>query len=397
MRTLRPTIASNGSSSGVMVVTSPSRNSSRPQPSAPRAAAGAGLGTLAVMTQEQGERPVRVDALTTCVEQALGRLGLSEGHARQVAAVLVDAELRGYPDHGIWWFGELAGWYRSGALNPRPNITVVRETDAGLVLDGDAGCGAVAVQQAMDWCVARARARGIATAGVVRSGHFIAGAPYVTSAARAGCIAVATGNVTPLMPPPGGRTRTLGTNPLAFAAPTGGEFPLVFDMATSAIAGFKVRLAARAGRLLDPGLIADAQGRPTLEPNDFLAGGLLLPVGGHKGFGLALMVEVLAGVLTGANFGASASVTQGREGHFVLALDPELFGPRAEFLARMDELVRQVKTGDRADGVDELFVPGERGQRRAAELRRAGWVPLEPIAWRTLGEVCAELGVPLPA
>jgi LDH2 family malate/lactate/ureidoglycolate dehydrogenase len=340
---------------------------------------------------------VALDQLRTCLATLLERLDVSAPHAAQIADVLLDAELRGYPDHGVWFLGEVAGWYRSGALNPRPNIRVVHETELSLLLDGDGGCGAVAAQQAMDWCVERAHQRGMAMAGIQRSGHFIAGAPYVTSAARAGCLALAAANVTPLMPPPGGRRRTLGTNPFAFAAPTGGEFPLVFDMATSAIAGFKVRLAAREGRRLPPDLIANAQGEPTTDPQDFLNGGLLLPFGGHKGFGMALLVEVLAGVLTGASFGAEASVTHAREGHFFLALDPALFLPAAQFTQRMDELIRQVKSGERVAGTDELFIPGERGQRRAAELRRSGQVPLDTQGWRTLNELCSSLDVPLPS
>jgi LDH2 family malate/lactate/ureidoglycolate dehydrogenase len=339
---------------------------------------------------------VSLSALRTCLETALGRFAVSADHAQQIAEVVLDAELRGYPDHGVYFFGELVGWYRAGALNPRPTIRVVRESEAALLLDGDAGCGVVAANQAMQWCTQTARQRGLAWAGIQRSGHFVAAAPYPTSAARAGCIAIAAANVTPLMPPPGGRTRTLGTNPLCFAAPTGGAFPLVFDMATTGIAGFKARLAAREGQMLEPGLIADAAGRPSIDPRDFVGGGLLLPVGGHKGFGLALLVEVLAGVLTGANFGRDAGVTDGKEGHFFLALDPEQFMSAAEFRSRIDDLLAHIKASERVEGVEEVFVPGERGQRRAAALRRADEVPIDPLGWQTLEQVCASIDVPVP-
>jgi LDH2 family malate/lactate/ureidoglycolate dehydrogenase len=343
------------------------------------------------------DHTVDLGRLRTCLEQALIHLEVPQDHAVQIADVLLDAELRGYDDHGVFFLGDLAGWYRAGALNPAPEIRVVHESDSALLLDGDRGCAVAASYRAMAWCVERAKSRGMASAGIRNSGHFIAAAPYPTAAAREGCIALAAANVTPLMPPPGGRTRTLGTNPLCFAAPTGGRHPLVFDMATSAIAGFKVRMAARQGRTLDEGLITDALGRPTTEPSDFEAGGLLLPVGGHKGFGLALMVEILAGVLTGARFGKDAGITHGKEGHLFLALDPALFMPLDEFTRRMDELIRHVKSGDRLEGVEEIVVPGERGQRRAAELTRSGRVPLNPIAWSTLADVCSPLGVPLPA
>jgi LDH2 family malate/lactate/ureidoglycolate dehydrogenase len=339
---------------------------------------------------------VALDPLQACIAAVLVRLDVAEDEADQIADVLVDAELRGYPDHGVWFLGEVAGWLRSRALNPRPNVQVVRETDLSLLLDGDGGCGVVPSYRAMDWCVQRAKQRGMAMAAIQRSGHFIAAAPFVTRAAEAGCIGIAAANVSPLMAPPGGRTRTLGTNPFAFAAPSGGEFPIVFDMATTATAGFKVRLAARAGRQLEPGLIADAEGQPSQDPRDFLNGGLLLPVGGHKGFGLGLMVEILAGVLSGASFGAAAGVTNGREGHFFLAVDPEGFMPVAAFTERMRELIGQVKSGARAEGIDELFVPGERGQRRATNLRRTGQVPVDDQGWTTLQEVCSSLNVDPP-
>src|SRR6266508_1674430 len=228
------------------------------------------------------ERAVDLAKLRTCLEQALVGLKVPESHAGPIAEVLLDAELRGYDDHGVYFLGELANWFRSGALNPAPNIRVLQETDAALTLDGDKGCGVVASFKAMRWCVERARSRGMASAGLRNSGHFVAAAPYPTEAARAGCIALVAANVTPLMPPPGGRSRKLGTNPLCFTAPTGGQFPVVFDMATSGIAGFKARVAALEGRSVPEGLIADAMGRPTTDPGEFTKGGLLLPVGGHK-------------------------------------------------------------------------------------------------------------------
>jgi len=342
-------------------------------------------------------REVDIDRLRASMEGVLAAVGMPHDDAVHTADVLLDAELRGYDDHGVFFLGELHKWFKAGALNPAPNVAVVRETDAALLLDGDRGCGVAASYRAMRWCVERARTRGIATAGIKNSGHFVAAAPFPTWAAKQGFIGIAAANVVPLMPAPGGRSRSLGTNPLCFAAPTGGEHPLVFDMATSALAGFKARILAQQGRSVEEGLVIDAHGRPTTDPGDLDRGGSLAPVGGYKGFGLALMVEILAGVLTGANFGQNAGVTHGKEGHFFLALDPETFMPLGEFTARMNELVRWVKSGERIEDIDEIVYPGERGQRRAAELLAAGRVPLDPVAWRTLEAVCTELGVPLPA
>lgn len=343
------------------------------------------------------DRIVDLDALRACMERVLEADGMSRDHAVQTADVLLDAELRGYGDHGVWFLGEVHTWLKSGALNPAPNITVIRETDSALLLDGDAGCGVAASYQAMQWCVERAAERGIATAGIQNSGHFIAAAPFPAWAAQQGYIALAAANVVPLMPAPGGRSKTLGTNPFCFAAPTGLDYPLVFDMATSAIAGFKVRIMAQQGKSVDEGLVFDAEGRSTTDPGDLDRGGSLAPVGGYKGFGLALMVEILAGVLTGAQFGQNAGVVNGKEGHFFMALNPDIFMPRDEFTSRMDELLRWVKSGQRIEGVDEIVYPGERGQRRAAKLTAEGRVPLDAVAWRTLSDICGAVGVALPA
>src|SRR4051812_32646362 len=290
-----------------------------------------GEGGAQMSEQDAGGRVVELAALRASMERALEADGMSAAHAAETADVLLDAELRGYDDHGVWFMGEVHKWLTSGALNPAPNITVVRETESSLLLDGDGGCGVPASYQAMRWCVERAAERGIATAGIQRSGHFIAAAPFPTWAAKQGFIAMACANVVPLMPAPGGRSKSLGSNPCCFAAPTGLDHPLVFDMATSAIAGFKVRIMAQQGQPVEEGLVYDAQGRPTTDAADLDRGGSLAPVGGYKGFGLALMVEVLSAVLTGAQFGPNAGVVNGKEGHFFLAIDPEAFMPRAEF------------------------------------------------------------------
>ena len=154
---------------------------------------------------------------------------------------------------------------------------------------------------------------------------------------------------------------------------------------------------AQQGIPVEEGLVYDAQGRTTTDAGALDQGGSLAPVGGYKGFGLALMVEVLAGVLTGAQFGQNAGVVNGKEGHFFMALNPDIFMPRAEFVSRMDELMTWVKAGQKIEGVSEIYYPGERGQRRAAGMVKDGQVTLAAVAWQTLSEICAETGVALPA
>lgn len=346
------------------------------------------------------DRLVRIDDLHAFLVACLAQLGCPPEDAEKIASVLVDGELRGYDDHGTFFIGELATWMRSGAMNPAPKITAIRETRTSVLLDADRGCGVVASMEAMRRIIAKASMAGMACAGLRNSGHFIAAAPYVEQAARAGFIGFACANVTPLMAPVGGRSRTFGTNPLAYGFPAATHDPLIIDMATSATAGFKVRMAALQGKQMAPGLILDAAGRPTTNPRDYVTGGLILPVGGeqaaHKGYGLAMAVDALAGVLTGAGFARGAGVTDGKEGQFFMVIDPAIFGDRDEFLQRIDEQIAQTKSSERLPGVNEILVPGERGQRRRRDLLTRGAVPLGDVTWQTVEKTAAELGVTPP-
>lgn len=341
-------------------------------------------------------RLVRIDDLRRCLEDGLARLRVTHEHAEAIAGLLVDSELRGHEDHGAAMLDFLANLYRNGTLNPRPEIRVLSETEGALLLDGDNGCGVVAATRAMRWCIERARAlRGMAVAGV-RNSQFLTTAPYTRLAAEAGMIGFACTNATPMVAPPGGRTRVLGTNPLGYAIPAGTYPPTIFDMATTNSAARKVVLAAQEDYPTREGIVLDRSGRPTTDPHEFLEGGFMAPLGyphaAHKGFGLAVFVDMLGGILTGAGF----AQVPGGPGNALWALDVEAFVPREEFLARVDQQIAQIKAAERGKGVDEILLPGERGHRRALELTARGTVPLSPAAWNALAHACQPLGVPLP-
>jgi LDH2 family malate/lactate/ureidoglycolate dehydrogenase len=333
---------------------------------------------------------VRIDDLRACLGDAFATLGLDLTGADELAGLLVDSELRGHRDHGIAVLGLLIRLYREGALNPRPDVRVLSETEGALLLDGDRGCGPAAPMWAMEWCIERARERQGMAVAAVRGWQLLVGGPYVRRAAEAGLIGFACANYNALVAPPGGRTPVFGTNPLAYGLPA--ETPVVFDVATTVVAMQKVRVAAEEGTALPEGLIFDSLGLPTTDPEAFFAGGTLAPLGSphapHKGFGLALFVEALSGVLTGSD---------GAPGNVLWALDPEALMPRDQFSTRMAALIDRIKGGERAPGVDELVVPGERGARRHAELTVSGVVPVAQAGWQILAAGCAELGVPLPA
>jgi LDH2 family malate/lactate/ureidoglycolate dehydrogenase len=341
---------------------------------------------------------VRIDDLQRCLAVAFERLRLTPVDAEGLAVLLVDSELRGHSDHGVAALGALVSFYRAGTLNPRPRVRVLRETDSALLLDGDRGCGRGAPTRAMRWCIERARERqGIAVAAV-RDWQLLVAAPYARLAAEAGLIGFACANFVPLVAPPGGRTAVFGTNPLAYGLPARRYQPVVLDVATTVSSMQKVRLAARRGESIPEGVIFDSGGRGTTDPDLFLAGGLLASLGyphaSHKGFGLALFIDALSGVLSGGGF--AQGVANGAPGNFLWALDVEAFLPRQEFLARMDAQIDQIKQGERLPGVDELVVPGERGQRRWLDLTARGEVPLEPAGWQILEKACEWLAAPLP-
>ena len=348
-------------------------------------------------------RLVRIADLRGCVVAALERLDLPAGDAALIADVLMDADLRGHDDHGVAFLGMLLRFYRSGAYNPRPNIRVVRETGGALVLDGDHGCGIISGVQAMRWCIMHACERGgMACAAVRHSGHAVAAAPFVEMATEAGLIGFACTTSGPLLAPPGGTTRTLSTNPFAYGFPGGQHPSLILDMASSTVSALKLTAM---GEVVPEGLIADADGRPTTSRAAFWQDGrpphgMMQPLGyphaPYKGFGLAQVVDALAGVLSGGTFARSVDVPGADVGQFFWALDVEALMPLDEFRARMDEQAAQITGGARLEGVEALHTPGERGQRRRAALLAGGTLPLGERVWGVLGQVCAAVDVPLP-
>jgi LDH2 family malate/lactate/ureidoglycolate dehydrogenase len=250
----------------------------------------------------------------------------------------------------------------------------------------------------MHWCIARARQRKGMAVAAIRDWQLLVAAPYARLAAEAGLIGFACTNFVPLVAPPGGRTAVFGTNPFAYGLPARRHHPVVLDVATTVSSRQRVRVAAQQGTLMPEGIIFDHAGRPITDPGVFLKGGLLAPLGAphapHKGFGLALFIDALSGVLSGAGF--AQGVADGAPGNFLWALDVEAFLPREEFLERMDAQLDQVKQGERLPGVEELLVPGERGQRRYQDLTVRGVVPLAPASWQLLTTGCESLGAPLP-
>jgi LDH2 family malate/lactate/ureidoglycolate dehydrogenase len=330
---------------------------------------------------------------TACFVQ----VGVPEADALIVADTLVEADLRGVHSHGVWWVKGYTERLRRGGLNPRPRLTIVRETPAMVLLDSDGGMGQVASVAAMRHAIAKASLSGVGVATVRNSNHFGAAAYYAQLAADAGQIGFATTDAEPTMAPWGGAQKlVVGNNPLAYAIPVDEAFTLVLDMAQSVVAWGKIFLAAQRGESIPPTWALDAAGEPTTDPHAAMAG-VLLPVGGYKGYGLALVMQVLSSVLSGATFGptmppmADPSTSQGH-GHFFLALNIAHFDEPADFRQRMAQVVAEQRAAPLAQGVERIYLPGEI-EHEKRQTRLTHGIPLEPYVVNALLAVGDALGV----
>ncbi|MCC6628266.1 MAG: Ldh family oxidoreductase [Chloroflexi bacterium] len=347
--------------------------------------------------------PVDAERVRQVTIELLVSVGLPVDDAATVAVVQLEADLRGMHSHGVRAIPMYLARVEGGIINPRPDIRVETTGRAAVVVYGDAGPGQVVAVRAMQECIALARTHGFAVATARQSNHLGAVGYYARQAAAANLIGFATTNGNVMLPPPGAREPVVGNNPLAWAFPTGEEPPFCLDIATSVVAGGKIDLAAAEGDAIPAGWGVDAAGHLTTDAALAAAGGLALPLGApatpYKGFGLALVLEALAGVLAGARFGRqhTVEVEMGPrpwdEGHFFLAFDPALLLPLAEFKRRMDALIRDVRAVPPGPDGQPARVPGEAGWRRAEQARRVG-LRLPRSVYRRLAEQAARRGTP---
>lgn len=344
---------------------------------------------------------VPAEAIAAFIAAALSAVGLPAADAASAGAMMARTDLLGADGHGVFRLPKYVARIRAGGVNPRADIRVERRMGAMAVLDGDNGMGQLVMQRAGHLAVEIAREQGVGWVGAHHSNHAGAAAPYAMIPLEAGMIGlyVAVGSANHL-PPWGGSEMLLSTNPIAVAIPAEEERPVLLDMATTVAAYGKVKLAAQRGEAMPEGWMVDREGRPLTDPLR-AAEGFLLPIGGPKGFGLALVFGLLAGTLNGAAFGRdvidfnadSSSVTN--TGQFVVALNLEAFGDPAAFRRRVDTVVRDMKASPLLPGFNEIRMPGERSQALRDERLRTG-IPLPPALRAELRAVAAELGIAAP-
>jgi LDH2 family malate/lactate/ureidoglycolate dehydrogenase len=340
---------------------------------------------------------VAPDALTTFTRDVFVRVGLPPEDAAIEAEVLVWANLRGVDSHGVLripWYVELVD---KGEMNPRPKIQVVKETAATLLIDADHALGPVVTTFAMRRAVAKARDAGIGWALIRNTTHQGAMAYYALMAAREGMAGLAIVCSPPNMAPHGARAAGVHNSPISIAVPARRHRPLCLDMATSVAAGGKLRLAVDKGIPIPEGWALDETGNPTTDPKRAV---ILLPAGGPKGSGLAMMFETLTSLMVGNPLvepvlSGTVPGRRHRQNSVVAALDIAAFTDLEQYRAHVDALIDRLKALPRASGTEEVMVPGE-PEDRMADLRSRDGVPLPPGTWQNLGRVAQRFGVALP-
>jgi LDH2 family malate/lactate/ureidoglycolate dehydrogenase len=341
----------------------------------------------------QDERTIAIEDLEAFCADAFAAMGVARRNAQLLAGILVEAELRGHASHGVRLVAYYAPRVREGVINPKPKVRMLRESPISVLVDADYGFGGIACTRALERCLIKAGTSGIGVAGVFNSSHLFIPAHYVLRAARQGYIAICTSVAEAVMPATGGLGRMLGNNPWAFGVPAGDQYPVVLDIAPSASFA-KVRMHAEEDLPLPEGWALDKDGNSTTDPQAALIGSLL-PLGDHKGYGLAMVSELLAGVLSGNDYGPDSGQS-GKVGHFLLVMDPSLFMAHPDYARCVTEYISRIKASPRRPGVDEIFYPGERAGRLEREARACGTQTLPRIVWEPMQEAARELGLELP-
>jgi LDH2 family malate/lactate/ureidoglycolate dehydrogenase len=344
-------------------------------------------------------RRVWREQLEVFIFNALQTQGLPSSDAQTVARLMSQADLQGSDGHGVIRLGQYLKRIQAGGMNKHPQIRIVQERAATALVDGDNGMGHLVVSRAVEVAATKARTAGIAWVGTRLSNHAGPASLYVRALAEQDLIGIyyAVGNANHL-PPWGGMDMLLSTNPIAIAFPRGHTEPsVVLDMATTVAAYGKVKAKARKGEMMPEGWMIDRQGRPLLDPQR--AGeGFLLPIGGHKGYGLALLVGMLAGSLNGAAMGSavidfnadSESITN--TGQVVCAIDPSAFGEIDALRNRIDTLVQEIRGSARLPTTDRIWLPGEQSHYRTKENSAKG-IPLSAGIVEELDRLAGELGI----
>ena len=352
--------------------------------------------------ENTAEPMTRVDhrKLRRFVALSFEKLGVPKEDAEIGANALVQADLRGVDTHGVIRFSPHAWyvkWLTEGSMTARPKIRIISENASTALIDGDCGMGMVIGHRAMEMAIEKARSSAVAMVGVRNSRHYGMSAYYAMMALPHDMIGIAMTNAGRQVVPTFGREARFGTNPMCFGVPADKQLPFVLDMATTTAAAGKLELAARLGKSIPGGWALDENANSTTDPRVAQKARRLLPLGGtresgsHKGYGLAILVEILCGVLTGTLTALNAN--QDPRGHFFGAIRVDAFRPVAEFKRDMDRLIAELRSTPPVAGQERVYVAGEIEFETAQERAEHG-IPLHDSVLKGLRAVAEQVGVP---
>jgi hydroxycarboxylate dehydrogenase B len=345
---------------------------------------------------------IATNVLRAFVAQVFRAAGSQPDEAAIVGDHLVDANLAGHDSHGVIRIPKYIDWHTRGMVLANRHVTVVRESPCHAVVDGGFGYGQVIAHEAMEIAVAKARTAGVCTLALRNAGHLGRIGAWAEQVAAHGFTSVHFVNTSGfglLVAPHGGRDRRLSANPIAAGAARRDGPPLVLDMSTSAIAEGKIQVARTRGEQLPPGCTIDPEGRPNRDPAAFYGPpeGALLPVGGHKGYGLSVFCEIFAGALSGGQTTHPANATAGRLVNNMLSIvvDPDAFCGNEFFGGEIERFIEWVRASPPVEPTGEVLLPGDIERRTRVDRERDG-IPLEPTTRRAIADCARSLGVTAP-
>ncbi|HVO37360.1 MAG TPA: Ldh family oxidoreductase [Candidatus Acidoferrum sp.] len=358
---------------------------------------------------------VSAEKLRSFCAEALEKLGVSAQDAEITARVLVEADLRGIDSHGVARMSRYVAGIQQGMMRPKANARVVHETPVTATIDADAGLGQPISYRAMQLAVRKAQEHYLGFVAVRNSNHFGIAGYYAMMALSEDMIGISTTNSEVLVVPTFARNAVLGTNPLAIAIPANRERPFVLDMSTATVTRGKLEVYARLEKPIPLNWATDEHGIATDVPGRVLqnimkrAGGGLLPLGGaleesggHKGYGLALAVEIFSAVLSGALYAnkvypkdENGKPLPSGIGHFFGAMRIDAFRSKDEFKRDMDDLIQRLKNAPKAEGAERIYIHGEKEFEEAERLEKLG-VPLNPKVVQDLRGIAKQLGMQQP-
>jgi LDH2 family malate/lactate/ureidoglycolate dehydrogenase len=332
------------------------------------------------------------------ITAAFTALGVPEDDAETVAGLMVEADLTGYDTHGTFRLRQYVNRLRDGGTNARANLTIAQEHGATAIVDGDNGLGHLPMRFAARLAMDKAEKHGIGWVGVRRGNHAGPASLYVRMPLERDMIGLyaAVGSANHV-PPFGGKELLLGTNPIAVAVPAGNAPPFILDMATTVASVGRIKTLAQRGEAMPEGWMVGRDGKPLTDPAR-REEGFLLPIGGPKGYGLAMAIGLLAGTLNGAAFGSDVgdftndTVTPGNTGQFIAAISLAAFGDVAAFKANVDAVFKAIRESDTLPGHDAVRIPGDRHEAIHKD-RAAHGIPLHPNLVSVLSEIAAELRI----